>query len=440
MLEGCVFDRCAAAIRVPSGAKYPHPAARLYLEDCIVRDTTGEAAVTGVSGDRFDWLMAMKNVYLHNVRYLARWPDGSAPPIEGQAAGWWRADFASHGNRWVNTKAMGAASYSRITRNCPAPSFTAADYIDPIPSRADCVSVSDFGAKGDSAHDDTDAIRTAIAKSDRPIFFPMGTYKVSDTIQLLAHTKLIGEHSRRTRIRLAPAAGDRSFDDPAHPKPIIDTVDDTRGTAVLARFYFGLYHDDVSTPDIREFDGMVNIRWRVGRRSIIDDLHSHNVAYQGEHQTGYAPLVLTGSGGGHIRQVWAPWYRGSGPGQIIIDGTTEPMTLYGISPEHNPRAPAIYLKDARNVTFRQLQSEAGHKIIEAHNSRGLAFNSIHYNLMKHIRSEDMPPAMHFVDCSDFEIYCYWRHWSAYYADALLLERNGAQTRLPETGIAAYTVD
>jgi hypothetical protein len=44
--------------------------------------------------------------------------------------------------------------------------------------------VRDFGASGDGATDDTDAIRHAVSDGDGHLFFPKGTYRITDTIEL----------------------------------------------------------------------------------------------------------------------------------------------------------------------------------------------------------------------------------------------------------------
>jgi hypothetical protein len=434
VFQGCLFDGCEAGIRVPGGTD---PAAQLYLEDCIFANLRSGKAILGGVVSRFDGLLAMKNVYFKDVPSIVYWSDASATHIVGQASGWCRADDVSHGPRWENgvkTRSDGM-SVRKVTANLSGPKFVPADFVDRIPQKPDCLNVkTEFGAHGNGVDDDTVHIRNAIDKAgDKPIWFPIGVYKVADTIQLKKDTKLIGEHCTMTEIRLAPAAGDRSFDDPAHPKPLIDTVDDAAGTAVLAHFgsYF-LYKDDPATAGTVEFNGLVGIRWRVGRRSILDDIHSFNVAYAGERQTGYAPLVVTGHGGGRLRNICCPWAKCSGPGQLVIEGTSEPLNLYGMSFEHCLEKPEVFIANSKNVTFWQLQSEAAASIIDAQNSQNLAFKSVHYN-----QSDVRPMAMQFADCTGVDVFCYWRNWNKYFTDAVHFRRSGKTTVTPESGISVY---
>ncbi len=436
VFQGCLFDGCNVGIRVPSGAEHPYPAARLYLEDCIFINLRDGKAVLGTNASRFDWLLAMKNVYFQKVPSIIHWSDASAAHVMGQASGWCRADLISHGNHWENGVkiASDGASIHRLTSDVAAPQFAPADFVDPIPNKADCLNVkTDFGAHGNGVDDDTAHIRNAIDKAgDKPIWFPIGAYKVTDTIQLNKDTKLIGEHCILTEIRLAPAPGDRSFDDPAHPKPLIDTVDDAAGSAVFAHFGSSLYADNPATAETVEFNGLIGIRWRVGEHSILDDIHSFSVAYRGERQTGFAPVVVTGHGGGHLRNLACPWARCSGPGQLVIDGTSEPLDLYGMSFEHCLEKPEVFIANSKNVTVWQLQSEAALRIIDARNSQNLSFKCVHYN-----QPDVLPVAMQFTDCADFEVFCYWRNWNKCFADAIHDRSGGSETVVPEAGLSVY---
>lgn len=438
VLQGCLFDGCEAGIRVPDqGTEFPYPAVRLYLEDCIFENLRGGKAILGSQASRFDWLLAMKNVYFKDVPLIVYRSDSSAEHIVGQALGWCRADDVSHGVRWENgdQTASDGRSVRKVTANVAEPTFVPADFVDRIPKKPDCLNVkTEFGAHGNGVDDDTVHIRDAIDEAgDKPVWFPIGVYKVTDTIQLKKDTKLIGEHCILTEIKLVPAAGDRSFDDPAHPKPLIDTVDDAAGTAVLAHFNSDLYCDDPATPETVEFNGLVGIRWRVGRHSIIDDIHAFNVAYGHERQTGFAPLVVTGHGGGHLRNMACPWARCSGPGQLVIEGTSEPLNLYGMSFEHCLEKPEVFIANSKNVTFWQLQSESAGSIIDARNSQNLAFKNVHYNQDGVLR----PVAMQFTDCTDLDVCCYWRNWHEYFTDAVHDQRNGKKTVTVESGISVY---
>jgi len=55
---------------------------------------------------------------------------------------------------------------------------------------------------------------------------------------------------------------------------MIDTIDNLEGTVVVGHFRFGIY------PRF-SIKGVIAVCWRVGRNSIVDDIHSLNTEGQG---------------------------------------------------------------------------------------------------------------------------------------------------------------
>lgn len=100
-----------------------------------------------------------------------------------------------------------------------------------VPHDAGLVNVRDFGAKGDGRTDDTAALRKAVRanlNAHKTLFFPAGTYLVSDTIAWAGEDGIYwpwltwqGEGRGRTVLRLADGAP--GFDDAENPKPLAKT-------------------------------------------------------------------------------------------------------------------------------------------------------------------------------------------------------------------------
>ncbi|APW37480.1 hypothetical protein RD110_10005 [Rhodoferax koreense] len=107
-----------------------------------------------------------------------------------------------------------------------------------FPADAGVIDVKKFGARGDGVNDDTAAILAAIRAADvsfgtawwraRIVFFPAGTYLVSDTLnkraadgRYLSGMVLIGASPQTTRLRLKDRAA--GYDNAASPKPVIFT-------------------------------------------------------------------------------------------------------------------------------------------------------------------------------------------------------------------------
>lgn len=65
---------------------------------------------------------------------------------------------------------------------------------------AEMVSVKDFGAVGDGTTDDTTAIQAAINSNAGTVFFPVGTYKITNTVTFSAKQNLLGDSARTVQI------------------------------------------------------------------------------------------------------------------------------------------------------------------------------------------------------------------------------------------------
>ncbi|PTX97557.1 endopolygalacturonase [Verrucomicrobia bacterium LW23] len=94
-----------------------------------------------------------------------------------------------------------------------------------FPADAKIKNVRDFGAKGDGTTDDTAAINTALEGTGM-LYFPDGTYLISDTIvppprrgSAPCRRILQGQSRDKTIIRLANNC--KGFDDPSEPRPML---------------------------------------------------------------------------------------------------------------------------------------------------------------------------------------------------------------------------
>ena len=100
----------------------------------------------------------------------------------------------------------------------------------------DIVSVRDFGAKGDGVTDDTTAINRALiqlytrevnSEIRRSLFFPAGTYKVTDTIKVPSYAKLHGEGAKSSTIKYYSPDGGATIAD-----AVVRTSDSKNQTGV----------------------------------------------------------------------------------------------------------------------------------------------------------------------------------------------------------------
>ena len=169
--------------------------------------------------------------------------------------------------------------------------------LHPKPKVAAALNARAFGAVGDCQHDDTAAIRRALAAHDT-VFLPAtsgqngggpqeGCYLVSDTLVLRSNTTLFGEGGSLIKL----ASHSAGYGDRAAPKPLLQAEDDPYSQSVLMDLLLDCGDQQSGNP------GSVLVEWRAGRGSM-HDVHPRMLgpAHIGIH--------VTGSGGGLIDNSW----------------------------------------------------------------------------------------------------------------------------------------
>ncbi|MEM0970777.1 MAG: glycosyl hydrolase family 28-related protein, partial [Verrucomicrobiota bacterium] len=128
----------------------------------------------------------------------------------------------------LTKEALGPEQFLRATETALAD--VSYEHEDPIfPSDAGHLSIKrHFGAVGDGKTDDTAAIKRAFdvvdghqasGKGSYVLFFPAGTYLVSDTVKWRRFLRVQGENRETTIIQLKDQAP--GFGDPESPKPVV---------------------------------------------------------------------------------------------------------------------------------------------------------------------------------------------------------------------------
>lgn len=222
-----------------------------------------------------------------------------------------------------------------------------------LPSTGMWVNVSTLGVIGDGHADDTAALRAAIA-AHPALYFPMGWYNVTDTLELRADTALIGLHPGLTVINVpndAPAfAGD------AGPRAVIAAP--AGGMNIVTGL--GVYAGERNP-------GAIGVAWRAGAGSMLDDVRFHGghgtrvpgrqVPRAGERDlwnTQSASLLVTDDGGGVFKNIWTPNPHARS-GLHVVD-TRTPGHVYAMSVEHHVENEVIVERSA-GWRFYALQFE-----------------------------------------------------------------------------------
>lgn len=329
-----------------------HTDRSLYLNNVFVRGATAVVQSadesTELPGNPAGWLHVVEHargagfggkgeiqyrypVYLDGKRQekaFAPVLKDEAPPADLQARHLWSGDFPSG-------ESPGAA-------NVKAPPFN---------------------AHGDGITDDSDALQRAVNEREI-VFLPKGYYRISRTIELRPHTKLVGVGQHLSIIVATRYEG--SFADPTGPVPLIRTADAPRANTVLA--FCGLWAPSNLT-------NVFALHWRCGIPSIfraVELLHASVRQEQAGRRASPAPrqhpvVLVTGNGGGN-------WYNFRESGEypqtrsfrhLLIEGTRQPLNMYQCSPQHVASDFAMELRDAHNISIFGTKYEGSSPMVRA---------------------------------------------------------------------------
>jgi len=226
------------------------------------------------------------------------------------------------------------------------------DFVE-LPAQDKWINVKDVGAKGDGATDDTPALRKAIADADgaggAALYFPTGTYRISDTLTLGENTSLIGMQPTSTRLTLANGAD--GFGDPANPKAMIFAP---KGTPTI----MGL---GIVQSGSGGGAGSIGTKWTAGAKSRMEDVNYVNGGGGGGAARGRGPaagilygLWITDGGAGTFRGVWSP--NATARYGLYISNTSNEGHMYEMSVEHH-LAVEVRLENVQNWKIYDLQTE-----------------------------------------------------------------------------------
>ena len=348
-----VFRNVPTAISIDEGY-----AEELWVKDGRFENVSGPAVI--ISREKSARTeINMENVLCDRVAQFARFRE-SGKIVAGPAPMYGVRSF-SHGMHFAD---LGAAGETHTAFEAVPLRALPADKPDlpALPERETWVDVRTFGVKGDGDSDDTEAIRQAIA-AHRTLYFPMGRYRVSDTITLKPDTVLVALHPSATAIVIND--GTPAFQGVGAPKPVIEAP--PRGTNIVSGI--GIYTNGVNAR-------AVGLKWMAGKDSMVNDVRllgghgtnhpdgSRENPYNNAHTADpdlnrrwdgqYPSIWVTNGGGGRFVDIWTPSTFAQA-GMYVSDTDTEGR-VYEMSSEHHVRNEVV-LRRASNWHFYALQTE-----------------------------------------------------------------------------------
>jgi hypothetical protein len=325
-----------------------------------------------------------------NTPTFARFRD-SGKTVAGSGARYQVKDF-SYGLKLPGLGTIG--EYATDVEMAPlgrAPARPAAK-IRALPPVSQWTNVRDLGVKGDDITDDTAALQRAI-DTHRVLYFPMGRYRVTDTLRLRPDSVLIALHPSLTHVYLPDETP--AFMGVGGPKALIQSA--KGGNAIVHGL--GLWTGGVNPR-------ATALLWRAGEASEVNDVKIQGgggtvltkgspigfgdprARFDGQ----YPSIWVTDGGGGTFAALWSPNTLASAG--FYVSDTKTPGHVYQLSAEHHYRA-EIVLKNVENWEFlapqteQEVQDGVNAVSTEFHNSRNILFANYHgYRVTRTIKPMD----------------------------------------------------
>jgi len=232
-------------------------------------------------------------------------------------------------------------SEGRITPAAGGASGSGEPAWEKLPAGESWANARDFGAVGDGRHDDTKALRAALAASAN-VYLPMGRYRLRETLEIPPGKRLFGLHPGRTMLSVRDGA--TAFAEAERPRALVRAHAGT-GTGQHVR---GIGFKCGNNP------GAVGVDWEAGADSLLEDVYFYSRQHGRDPEKERCGASLRVRGAGRLRNIWSADVAAE-CGLHIAD-TEGPLHCLMLSVEHH-RASEVRLERARGLEFLALQTE-----------------------------------------------------------------------------------
>jgi hypothetical protein len=337
----------------------------VYMQAPTKLITNGSATVSA-SGS-----LDLMNEYGHADTTLSNWNAITTYNVVNNSSS--QTDYKSL------TANAGTPPTDLLTRHLPTPNGQLPWAFD-----SDAVWATDYGADPTGFSDSTAAIQNAINASNK-VFLPRGDYNVSGTIQLKPDTVLFGVPSYFTRIVTDKWVTHGVL------QPVIRTANSATGKTYIGDIHINLTNANSCVTNYSstvpcDSTYISGIDWQTGRNSVGDqvyidlpwvntplDVNGNNV--EGPSAARNFIHFYNNGGGQFYGLQMASWQTATlalNPNfhMLEIDGTTQPISIYGSNPEHHPES-FYKINSASNIRVLGIKAENSVSIIDATNSSNI---------------------------------------------------------------------
>jgi len=355
-LAGFLIDKSKAGSVIEQQPGQRSHTRALTLVDGVIRGNGG-LAVDNRNGRN----LYIKDVYVSGSMYAVESRGKPAIARDGSVLKIKEYSYTAQGSKAIAAGQIQDAGFESVLVDA-APAVPSAEVLIerhlwgrsfPSFEDSDAISIADFGARGDDDVDDTLAIKSAVAKHPK-VFIPKGTFVVSDTIRLGPESHLFGVAKHLSIIRCS--SGWKG----APGNPVISTQDDAGAMTTLS---FLMIERPANLPSVPL------IEWRAGRKSVVRDVvggrsdHPSRGDPRNAESKAFGTFAIRGNGGGRWYGLAAEWNRMSpdtgvaGYRHLTIEGTREPLAMYGLNIERGLSDPQMEIRNASNVAIFYLKGE-----------------------------------------------------------------------------------
>lgn len=368
-----------------------HSVEKLFLQDCLCEDISKSAfLISRYNSQRTQ--VNMLNIQCRRVPNFLHFQDRNAPVNIDHL--YYVVEYLTHG---LLVQRMLSESYEKLIKTVyrfqpiKEPHKPVKTDIPHLPAQKKWVNILEYGAKGDGHSDNTTAFLRAI-NANKTIYVPSGRYIISKPLQLRKGSNLIGLHPFATQLVLNDSTA--GFTNPDSLSAMITTPPEGKNKISGIGF------------DAGNNRGAIQIQWRAGARSCLDDAwFGWGTRRELEETPGKGTsLWITDEGGGVFKNIWtANIMMQAG---LQINNTHTPGKVYLLSSLHHLNKQVI-LENVRNWSFYALYTEGNHtfaapRTISIQNSLDMEFNNL-FLCHPSVQPPGDAAALYLFDCNNITI-------------------------------------